>query len=276
MGTKICPSEQGTLQVTRSSGACSPILKLEGIKKSYGQLDVLKNVDLSVNEGEVVVMIGPSGSGKSTLLRCINLLTVPDAGSIVFRGKDYGPNQIKDWRSRRAFERSLVQLRCDVGMVFQHFNLFPHMTAGENVMLGLTRAHGVHAREARRIAQEQLDQVGVGDKFSAYPRNLSGGQQQRVAIARAIAPKPHLMLFDEATSALDPELVAGVLAEMRRLAATGMTMIVVTHEMRFAFEVADRVVFMADGAVVEQGPPAHFKNPQHERTRAFLSAIGVA
>ncbi|NLP63705.1 amino acid ABC transporter ATP-binding protein [Paraburkholderia sacchari] len=247
-----------------------PRIALRDIHKTYGPLEVLKGISLDVNKGEVVVLIGPSGSGKSTLLRCVNHLETPTRGEVRVLG-----SLVNDpHRSHGEQERYLNAMRMKVGMVFQHFNLFPHLTVLENLMLAPVQLLRMSAAQARDEARELLDKVGVLDKQDVYPGNLSGGQKQRVAIARALALKPEAMLFDEPTSALDPEMVGGVLAVMERLAAAGMTMMVVTHEMRFAERVADRVVFMADGRVVEAGRPADiFHQPAHERTQAFLADI---
>ncbi|MFZ6048167.1 amino acid ABC transporter ATP-binding protein [Pseudomonas sp. CR3202] len=246
-------------------------IQLKNVHKRYGALEVLKGIDLDVHKGEVVVLIGPSGSGKSTLLRCVNMLEEPSAGQILFQ--DQLVNDRK--RSHRARESYLNAMRMKVGMVFQHFNLFPHLTVLENITIAPTQLQGVDPRQARAEAEELLAKVGVLDKRDVYPGNLSGGQKQRVAIARALALKPDAMLFDEPTSALDPEMVGGVLSVMESLASSGMTMMVVTHEMRFAEKVADRVVFMAGGNIVEQGTPAQvFGAPQQPRTRQFLADIG--
>ncbi|WP_313464605.1 amino acid ABC transporter ATP-binding protein [Pseudomonas nitroreducens] len=246
-------------------------IQLKDIHKHYGPLEVLKGIDLDVHKGEVMVLIGPSGSGKSTLLRCVNMLEQPTRGEILFQDQLINDRQ----RSHRAQEKYLNSLRMKVGMVFQHFNLFPHLTVLENITIAPTQLQGLDPRQARAEAEELLEKVGVLDKRDVYPGNLSGGQKQRVAIARALALKPDAMLFDEPTSALDPEMVGGVLNVMESLARSGMTMMVVTHEMRFAEKVADRVVFMADGNIVEQGTPQEvFRAPQQQRTRAFLADIG--
>ena len=241
-----------------------PMLKLAGVEKSFGKLKVLAGVDLEVDRGEVVCVIGPSGSGKSTLLRCINLLSPPEAGTIELEGKAItgkGTEGI-DFVRRR------------VGMVFQQFNLFPHKTALENVTIGPEKVLERRRNDCDARARELLDRVGMSDKVDEYPERLSGGQQQRVAIARALAMDPHVILFDEVTSALDPELVQEVLDVMRELANEGMTMIVVTHEMGFARDVASRVVFMDGGVVVEEGAPAAvLESPQHERTQRFLGRV---
>ena len=252
-----------------------PLVSLRGVGKTFGAARVLDGVDLDVARGEVVCIIGPSGSGKSTLLRCINFIGAPSEGMVTFDGADYHPVRDHRWNpfGGRREERRHVQLRAEIGMVFQHFNVFPHLTARENVMLGLRKTRRLGKKDAFRIADEQLVAVGLADKADQYPQQLSGGQKQRVAIARALALSPKLMLFDEATSSLDPELVNGVLDLMKQLAADGMTMIVVTHELRFAFEAADRIVFMDHGRVVEEGPTAQFGSPLQERTRLFLSAL---
>lgn len=240
-----------------------PIVRIENLHKSYGDLEVLKGVDLRVNRGEVVVILGPSGSGKSTLLRCVNLLEVPTSGKIFFEDTEI-----------TSPDTDINEIRKHVGMVFQSFNLFPHLTAKRNVMLAQEKVLKRSKEEAERVAMEQLANVGLAERADHYPSQLSGGQQQRVAIARALAMDPHVMLFDEATSALDPELVRGVLDVMKSLAREGMTMIVVTHEMGFARDVADRVVFMDGGVIVEEGIPSEvFDNPQHERTKNFLGHI---
>ena len=239
------------------------LIRLVDIHKHFGDNHVLKGVSLTVAPGEVVVVIGPSGSGKSTLLRCINLLEEPTGGKVLFDG-----HEITDIRT------DLNQVRRHIGIVFQAFNLFPHITALGNITLALRKVLKLGEGEARDRAMEELRHVGVEEKADAYPGRLSGGQQQRVAIARALAMRPMLMLFDEVTSALDPELVGEVLDVMRRLASEGMTMVVVTHEMGFAREVANRVVFMDDGQIVEEGPPeAIFGAPSHERTQRFLTRV---
>src|ERR671938_544619 len=240
-----------------------PLVVLEGVNKSFGAHHVLRDVDLTVGRGEVVVVIGPSGSGKSTLCRTINRLETIDSGRIMLDG-----------RLLPSEGRDLARLRSEVGMVFQSFNLFAHKSVLENVTLGPVTVRGVPRSEAERRARELLRRVGIEGHADKLPAQLSGGQQQRVAIARALAMDPKLMLFDEPTSALDPELVGEVLEAMRRLADAGMTMIVVTHEVRFARDVADRVVFMDEGRVVESGPPSEvIDNPREERTRRFLSMV---
>ena len=256
------------------------VLRLEGISKTFHRgthraAEVLKDVHLTVDEGEVLVVIGPSGSGKSTLLRCINFTAPPDAGRVVFCGREVrGAAAGISPLARLDQVRELVHLRTHIGMVFQHFNLFPHMTALQNVALAPKRVLKLSRREAEERAKAELDRVGLGGKLAAYPSQLSGGQKQRVAIARALAMKPKLMLFDEVTSALDPELVRGVLDEVKKLALAGMTMIVVTHEMAFAREVGDRIIFMDGGQVVEEGPARRLLgNPQSPRTQQFLRAF---
>ncbi|HWX48287.1 MAG TPA: amino acid ABC transporter ATP-binding protein [Roseomonas sp.] len=240
-----------------------PIIDAHGLWKRFGNLAVLKGVDLRVAERELVFIIGPSGSGKSTLLRCLNRLEEPDDGSIHVDGIELLSPKTDINAARRR-----------IGMVFQSFNLYPHMTARQNVMLALRKVLGKDKAEAGEIAARALTRVGLAERMEHYPAQLSGGQQQRVAIARAIALEPRVMLFDEPTSALDPELVGGVLNVMRELRQDGMTMVVVSHEMAFARAAADRVVFMADGEKLEEGPPAQiFGAPQHERTRAFIRQI---
>src|SRR6201987_700925 len=242
----------------------TPIVEARGIHKHFGHLHVLKGVDLEVAERELVFVIGPSGSGKSTLLRCLNRLEQPSAGSINVAGIDM-----------LSPATDINHARQHIGMVFQSFNLYPHMTALGNVTLALRKVLRLDAAAADAAGLAALTRVGLADKARAHPAELSGGQQQRVAIARAIALEPKIMLFDEPTSALDPELRGSVLAVMRDLRASGMTMVVVSHEMRFAREAADRVVFLAEGAIVEEGPPAHIFGPEAgARTRAFVSEIG--
>ena len=249
------------------------MLKAEAVHKRFGRLEVLKGIDLSVDRGQVMCILGPSGSGKSTFLRCINHLEKINSGRLWVDGELVGYRQDGD-KLYELHESEVARKRAEIGMVFQHFNLFPHMTALENVTLAPVRVKGLPRSDARNRGQQLLQRVGLGDKLSTYPVALSGGQQQRVAIARALAMEPKLMLFDEPTSALDPELVGDVLDAMRQLARDGMTMIVVTHEMGFAREVADQVVFMDEGVVVESGPPAEvLGSPRHERTRAFLSKV---
>ncbi len=247
------------------------LVRARNVHKAFGPLEVLKGIDLDVAPGEVVVILGPSGSGKSTFLRCINHLEAIDQGFIEVDGEQIG-YRLKNDRLNKLSNRDIAVQRSKIGMVFQQFNLYPHMTALQNVIEAPIGVHGQNRNEAVRYAKELLNRVGLAEKMDAYPRQLSGGQQQRVAIARALAIRPRLMLFDEPTSALDPELVGEVLATMRDLAKEGLTMIVVTHEIGFAKEAADRVVFMDGGVVVEQGPPAEvLTNPSHPRTRSFLS-----
>jgi polar amino acid transport system ATP-binding protein len=243
-----------------------PILELHGVQKRFGTLEVLRGIDLKVLKGAVVCVIGPSGSGKSTLLRCINLLEPPDEGRIVLEGKEITAG------SGRGDSLDFVRRR--VGMVFQQFNLFPHKSALENVCLAQEKVLGRSREEATKKAHELLDRVGLSDKAAEYPERLSGGQQQRVAIARALAMDPHVMLFDEVTSALDPELIKEVLDVLRELAAEGMTMVVVTHEIGFARDVASYVVFMDDGVIVEEGPVRRVIDaPREERTKRFLGLV---
>jgi polar amino acid transport system ATP-binding protein len=249
------------------------MVKAEAVHKRFGRLEVLKGIDLEVRRGEVMCVLGPSGSGKSTLLRCINHLEEINSGRLYVDGELVGYREA-DGKLYELREDEVARKRAAIGMVFQQFNLFPHMTALDNVTLAPIRVKGVPRSDARNRAQQLLQRVGLGDKLNTYPVALSGGQQQRVAIARALAMEPKLMLFDEPTSALDPELVGDVLDAMRQLARDGMTMIVVTHEMGFAREVADQVVFMDEGVVVEAGPPTDvLSSPRHERTRAFLSKV---
>ncbi|MDH6516563.1 polar amino acid transport system ATP-binding protein [Streptomyces sp. SAI-135] len=249
------------------------MVKAEGVHKSYGLVEVLKGIDLEVKQGEVFCLIGPSGSGKSTFLRCINHLEKINAGRLHVDGELVGYRQKGD-KLYELKDSEVALQRRDIGMVFQRFNLFPHMTAVENVMEAPVQVKGASRAQARERARELLDRVGLADKAGSYPAQLSGGQQQRVAIARALAMEPKLMLFDEPTSALDPELVGDVLDVMRDLAESGMTMVVVTHEMGFAREVGDSLVFMDGGVVVESGDPREvLTNPQHERTQAFLSKV---
>jgi polar amino acid transport system ATP-binding protein len=249
------------------------MIRLEQVNKSFGHLHVLKDVSLEVEKGEVVCIIGPSGGGKSTLLRCINHLEKIDSGTIYFEGTpvyrftQHGKHVVDP-------DHRIEQFRSQIGMVFQSFNLFPHFTALENVMVAPVYVRGEPRDEVKRMALALMAKVGLSDKVDAYPHELSGGQQQRVAIARALAMQPKVMLFDEVTSALDPELIGEVLRVMRKLAIEGMTMLVVTHEMGFARDIADRVVFMADGIVVEEGTPQQiFSAPKNERTRQFLQSI---
>ncbi|WIX79154.1 amino acid ABC transporter ATP-binding protein [Amycolatopsis carbonis] len=250
-----------------------PLLRAVGVRKSYGNTEVLKGIDLEVRRGQVVCLLGPSGAGKSTFLRCLNHLETIDAGQVWVDGEPIG-FRLRGGKLYELREKDVARQRRDIGMVFQRFNLFGHRTALENVVEGPVRVLGTNPAQARAEALELLDRVGLAHRADAYPAQLSGGQQQRVAIARSLAMKPKLMLFDEPTSALDPELVGEVLAVMGTLAREGMTMVVVTHEMAFAAEAADEVVFLADGAVVETGPPETvLKNPEHERTRQFLARV---
>ncbi|ESX83072.1 amino acid ABC transporter ATP-binding protein [Mesorhizobium sp. M0563] len=249
----------------------TPLVRARNVHKAFGPLEVLKGIDLDVAPGEVVVVLGPSGSGKSTFLRCINHLEAIDQGAIEVDGEQIG-YRLHDDRLDKLSDRAIAAQRRKIGMVFQQFNLYPHMTTLQNVIEAPVGVHRENRKEAIGYARELLTRVGLADKIDAYPRQLSGGQQQRVAIARALAIRPKLMLFDEPTSALDPELVGEVLATMRDLARQGLTMIVVTHEIGFAREAADRVVFMDDGNVIEAGPPDEvLAKPRHPRTRAFLS-----
>jgi polar amino acid transport system ATP-binding protein len=239
------------------------LVEIKNLNKSFGSNHVLRGIDFTVEQGEVVCVIGPSGSGKSTLLRCVNLLEQPEEGQVIIRGEDITDRDCH-----------LDAARQQIGMVFQQFNLFPHLSVLQNCTIAQTNVLKRKPSEADRVARANLDRVGLNEKVTAYPAQLSGGQQQRVAIARALSMDPALMLFDEPTSALDPELVGEVLTVMRKLALDGMTMLVVTHEMAFAREVADRVVFMDGGVIVEQGPPADLiGNPSHERTRTFLRRV---
>ncbi|RIM28743.1 amino acid ABC transporter ATP-binding protein [Staphylococcus chromogenes] len=239
------------------------MIKINKLYKSFGEHDVLKGIDLNIQQGEVVAIIGPSGSGKSTLLRCMNLLEQPTKGQVIFEGKDLTEKSTK-----------VDQLRQDMGLVFQNFNLFPHKKVIDNIILAPSLLKKGHKQTLNDQALTLLDRVGLKDRANAYPNQLSGGQKQRVAIARALAMNPKVMLFDEPTSALDPEVVGEVLTVMKDLAKEGMTMVVVTHEMEFAKNVSDRVIFMADGNVVEEGKPeAIFEHPQHQRTQSFLKRV---
>jgi polar amino acid transport system ATP-binding protein len=249
------------------------VIRLENVHKWFGHLEVLRGIDLEVSRGEVVVVIGPSGSGKSTLLRVINYLEPYQEGTIYLNGEPVYQRQVGG-RVVRDRESEIREIRARIGMVSQRFNLFPHMTVLQNVMTGPVNVRRLSKSEADDRAQGLLQRVGLADKVNAYPSQLSGGQQQRVAIARALAMQPKVMLFDEVTSALDPELVGEVLRVMRRLATDGMTMVVVTHEMGFAREVADRVVMMDDGLIVEEAEPVQFFTaPNSPRTRAFIEAV---
>jgi polar amino acid transport system ATP-binding protein len=247
------------------------LVRIRNVHKAFGNLEVLKGIDLDVEAGQVVVILGPSGSGKSTLLRCINHIESIERGSIEVDGEQIG-YVLRGGRLHRLSSASIVRQRRRIGMVFQSFNLYPQMTALENIIEAPVGVHGESRAAATAHAMELLGRIGLADKAASYPRQLSGGQQQRVAIARALAIRPKLLLFDEPTSALDPELVGEVLATMRDLAGQGLTMIVVTHEIGFARDAADRVVFMDDGRIIEQGTPAAvLETPQHPRTRLFLS-----
>ncbi len=242
------------------------MIEVKGARKAFGPIEVLKGIDLSVSKGQIIAIIGPSGSGKSTLLRSINHLEVLNGGEVWLDGE-----QVNRPLKGSAFERHINGVRQQMGMVFQHFNLFPHLTVLENITLGPIKLKGLTRQTARDLASELLSKVGLANKIDEYPSRLSGGQKQRVAIARALAMQPKVMLFDEATSALDPELVDEVNLVMKQLAAEHMTMLIVTHEMRFAGEVADRIVFMDGGVVVEEGTPQQIlQNPIHDRTRSFL------
>ncbi len=251
------------LHPTQSIDERAPAIEVRNLHKSFGDNEVLTGIDFAVNHGQVVCVVGPSGSGKSTLLRCVNRLEEPTSGQILVEGID-----ITDP------DTELDRVRSRIGMVFQQFNLFPHMTVLRNLTIAQQRAKKRGRAVAEKVARENLEKVGLADKIDAYPAHLSGGQQQRVAIARALSMNPDMMLFDEPTSALDPELVGDVLDVMRALARDGMTMMVVTHEMGFAREVGDKLVFMDGGVIVEEGDPTEvLTNPQHERTQAFLSKV---
>jgi ABC-type polar amino acid transport system ATPase subunit len=239
------------------------IMEFRGVNKYFGDFQVLKDIDFSMDEGEVVVVIGPSGSGKSTLLRCINGLEEITSGELIVDGMRVGDKKT-----------DLNRLRCEIGMVFQQFNLYPHMTVAQNIKLAPTKVKNISEKEADERCSRLLERVGIPEQANKYPESLSGGQQQRVAIARGLAMEPKIMLFDEPTSALDPEMINEVLEAMADLARGGMTMVVVTHEMGFARRVADRVVFMDEGRIIEVGTPEHFfQNPQNERTKRFLDQI---
>jgi len=261
------------MSIATTAGGSGPMVRAEQVHKRFGRLEVLKGIDLEVNRGEVMVIVGPSGSGKSTFLRCINHLEKLNSGRLWVDGELVGYRQAGG-KLYELREREVARVRAGIGMVFQRFNLFPHMTALGNIIEAPCRVRRVHNKAARTRGIELLERVGLSDKANAYPAQLSGGQQQRVAIARALAMDPKLMLFDEPTSALDPELVGEVLDVMKNLAADGMTMVVVTHEMGFAREVGDELVFMDEGIVMEHGKPrAVFASPKHERTKRFLDKI---
>jgi polar amino acid transport system ATP-binding protein len=251
----------------------TPLVRIEGLYKSFGSLDVLKGIDLNVQQGQKISLIGPSGSGKTTLLRCVNYLEEPTKGDIYIDNELIG-QRLAGTRKVPMSDKELARMRAEIGMVFQRFNLFPHLSVLDNIILGPLKVQQRNRAEAVELAEDLLNKVGMFAKRDAFPEQLSGGQQQRIAIARALAMKPKLMLFDEATSALDPELVGEVLGVMRKLAEEGMTMIIVTHEMSFAESVSDQVIFMADGNIVEQGPPRQiFRESQVERTRNFIRAV---
>lgn len=242
------------------------MLKVTNLQKNFGDLEVLKGINLEIQKGEVVALIGPSGSGKSTLIRCLNLMEIPSAGEVYFKEQLVNEDKL--------IEKNVDQLRQKVGMVFQHFNLFPHLTVKQNISLAPVKLNKMSQQEADKKAEELLTKVGLLDKKDVYPNKLSGGQKQRVAIARALAMEPEVMLFDEPTSALDPEMVKEVLLVIQSLAQEGLTTVIVTHEMNFAKRVASRVLFLADGNIVEQGTPQEiFENPQMDRTKQFLDQI---
>ncbi|MHA3225528.1 amino acid ABC transporter ATP-binding protein [Globicatella sulfidifaciens] len=242
------------------------MLKVTNLQKNFGDLEVLKGINLEIQKGEVIALIGPSGSGKSTLIRCLNLMEIPSAGEVYFKEQLVNEDKL--------IEKNVDQLRQKVGMVFQHFNLFPHLTVKQNITLAPVKLNKMSQQEADKKAEELLTKVGLLDKKDVYPNKLSGGQKQRVAIARALAMEPEVMLFDEPTSALDPEMVKEVLLVIQSLAQEGLTTVIVTHEMNFAKRVASRVLFLADGNIVEQGTPQEiFENPQVDRTKQFLDQI---
>ncbi len=251
------------------------ILRLVNLRKSFGELEILRGIDLQVRRGETVVVIGPSGKGKSTLLKCVNLITVPDSGQVLFLGQEYAESARKKGLRLNA-NPELRFLRTHIGLVFQQFNLFPHLSVLANVMLAPVRVLGMSRDDARQRSLRALERMGLTGKVDAFPSKLSGGEQQRVAIARALMMEPELMLFDEITSALDPELVGDVVKDMKRLAEDGMTMIVVTHHMSFARECGDRILFLDEGVIVEEGSPeSMLSHPKEERTQAFLRRILV-
>jgi polar amino acid transport system ATP-binding protein len=259
--------------MTEASATTAPLLRLDGLTKRFGALEVLAGIDLDVMPGDRIAILGASGSGKSTLLRCVNFLEMPSEGTVTLAGRTIGEERRRaDGASQRAYsERELIGVRQRVGMVFQQFNLFPHMTAVENVMEGLVTVRRLSRAEARERALAELERVALADKADVYPSRLSGGQKQRVAIARALALDPEILLFDEPTSALDPELVGEVLGVIRALAQEGRTMLLVTHEIGFAYHFASRVLFLADGRIHEEGTPDEvLKHPRRERTRVFI------
>ena len=262
--------------MTEPQQSAQPLLRIAGLGKSFGDNEVLRGVDLDVSKGEVVTVIGPSGSGKTTLLRCVNFLESYDSGSITIEGREVGFHDAKS--RRRRGERDLARMRAETGMVFQSFNLFPHLTAAQNIMLGLEKVRGKSKQEARRIAEHWLDRVGLAHKIDSLPAELSGGQQQRVGIARAVATEPKILLLDEITSALDPELVAEVLEVVQKLAQEGMTMLMVTHEIAFARDASDRIVFMSDGEVSAEGSPDQLMAAVETNSRlaAFLARFRAA
>ena len=273
MDTRAGVGPRGPLIPSAPESAADVVVRAVDVHKRFGRLEVLKGVDLEVGRGEVVCVIGPSGSGKSTFLRCVNHLEKIDSGRIEVNGHLIGYRE-RNGKLVEDSEKRIARQRAEIGIVFQRFNLFPHMTALENVIEAPIRVRGVPKQQAIAGAEALLDRVGLSEKRDVYPGKLSGGQQQRVAIARALAMNPTLMLFDEATSALDPEMIGEVLEVMKVLAREGMTMIVVTHEMGFAREAAGRVAMMDDGRIIEEGPPEHFFSaPTEERTRQFLSKI---
>ncbi len=273
MITESMNNRSMNLEIPPSADTRAAMVVLDDIHKSFGKLEVLRGINLQVMPHEVLVIIGPSGSGKSTLLRCVNYLERPERGRVLINGNVLGPD-IGEKLSHRALEARLNRMRQEIGMVFQRFYLFPHMTAIQNVMEGLITVRKIAQSEAEDRAAAMLVRVGLADKMKQHPAQLSGGQQQRVAIARALVMEPKVMLFDEATSALDPELVGEVLNVMRELATQGMTMLVVSHEMGFAEEVAHRVIFLDQGVIIEEGHPDHiFHHPDQERTRSFLHKV---
>jgi polar amino acid transport system ATP-binding protein len=267
-------SNPATGSKAAAPGSAVPMVDAQDVHKSFHRNEVLRGITMQVQRREVVVLIGPSGSGKTTFLRCINHLEKINSGRIFVDGQLIGYRELSDGRIQEDTEANIAAKRAEIGMVFQRFNLFPHLTALQNITLAPIRVKGLPREQAEARGRQLLAKVGLAEKADAYPGRLSGGQQQRVAIARALAMDPKLMLFDEATSALDPELVGEVLAVMRQLAEDGMTMVVVTHEMGFAREVADRVIFMDGGVIVEQGTPQDvFANPREERTKGFLRKV---